>query len=165
MRGCYPAMAQSRILTVAELAGIGLVSGLAGSLFMALSQRAEMALTGREPSTIPADAIEAVSGVDVPEGEPKHQVSTAGHLAFGTSLGLGLVVLSPLPEPARGLAFFAAAWTAGTTLITRLGLSDPPTRWDAKQLGIDLAHHAVYAATAAATFVGLRRLAQPLMRA
>jgi hypothetical protein len=144
---------------VGTLAGLGLLSGLAGTLVMTLGQKAEMRLTKREPSEVPAEAVETITNTPAPDARQQAQLSTAAHVAFGTSLGLGLVALSKLPEPARGVAFFAGAWGAGTALITGLGLADRPTQWGAQKLAIDLGHHAVYAASAAASFAGLRRLA------
>jgi hypothetical protein len=152
-------MKSSSLKQGAAVAGLGLVAGLLGALTMSLSQRAEMAATKRPPSDTPAKAVETISGAEVPE-QAEPPLSTAAHLAFGTSLGLGLAALGKVPEPARGALFFAGAWSAGTALITGLGLSDPPTRWDAKKLATDLGHHAVYAASAAAAFFGLRRLAR-----
>jgi hypothetical protein len=153
-------MQRTNLTHAAQLAGIGLVAGLVGTLAMSLSQKAEIALTRRPPSKTPAEAIETLTGTEIEDERAEQQLSTAGHLAFGTGLGLGLAALERVPEPARGLAFFAGAWSAGTALITGLGLSDPPTRWDAKKLATDLGHHAVYAAASAAAFLGLRRLAR-----
>ncbi|MDO6415721.1 hypothetical protein Q4F19_15125 [Sphingomonas sp. BIUV-7] len=143
----------------AGLAGLGLAAGLAGALLMSLSQRAEMAITDRAPSATPTKAVETLASIDLPESD-EQALSTPVHLAFGTALGLGLAAMAKLPEPARGGLFFAGAWSAGNALVTGLGLSDPPTKWDAKKLAIDLGHHAVYAAGAAAAFFGLRRLAR-----
>jgi len=153
-------MTSDNLSNAAKLAGFGLLAGLAGSLVMLASQRAEMRLTKREGSDIPAEAVEKLSGIDVEDRSTEHQLSTAAHFAFGTGLGLGLAALAKVPEPARGIAFFACAWSAGAALITGLNLSDPPTKWDPAKLAIDLGHHAVYAATAAGTFFGLRRLAR-----
>jgi len=152
-------MEKADISHAASLAGIGLAAGLAGAFVMLLSQKAEAAITERGASTTPSKAVEKVSGVDLPESD-EQALTTPIHLAFGTALGLGLAAMAKVPEPARGGLFFAGAWSAGNALVTGLGLSDPPTKWGAKQLAIDLGHHAVYAATAAATFFGLRRLAR-----
>lgn len=144
----------------ATLAGLGLTAGLAGTIVMTLGQTAEMRLTKRRASTVPAKAIEKITDTRLRNPDSEKQLSTAAHVAFGTSLGLGLAALSKVPEPARGAAFFAGAWGAGTALVTGLGLSDPPTKWGTKKLATDLGHHAVYAASAAAAFFGLRRLAR-----
>lgn len=144
----------------AALAAFGLAAGFAGAVAMSLSQKAEMAMSGRPPSNTPAEAVEAVTGMGRQDAQSERQLSTAAHLAFGTGLGLGMAALAGVPEPARGLAFFTAAWTAGNTLVTRLGLSDPPSEWSAKQLATDIGHHAVYATATAATFAALRRIAR-----
>jgi hypothetical protein len=152
-------MAKSTLTQAVGLAGIGLAAGLSGALLMSLSQKAEMAVTKREPSTTPSDAAETLVGTELDETE-KQKLSTPLHLAFGSALGLGLAALAPVPEPARTGLFFAGAWGAGNGLTTALDVADPPTQWDAKQLAIDLLHHAVYAVGATMAFFGLRRLAR-----
>lgn len=149
-------MEESRIQRVASLVGIGLLAGFAGAVLMTVSQKVEMAITGRQPSSTPAEAAEKIAGVDLADTD-EQRLSTPLHLAFGSALGLGLAASARVPEPARSALFFAGAWSAGTGVLTGLELSEPPTRWDAKTLAVDLAHHAVYAAGAVAAFVGLRR--------
>jgi hypothetical protein len=147
--------------TAATLTGLGLLAGLAGAAVMLLSQKAEMSVTGREPSDTPAKALETIARTDPPKDERIQQdLSTIGHFAFGTGLGLGLAALAKVPEPARGLAFFAGVWTIGNGVLTALGLAEPPTRWKREELAVDVGHHAVYAATAAGAFLGLRKLAK-----
>jgi hypothetical protein len=154
-------MERATLTNAATLAGIGLAAGLVGSVVMLLSQKAEMSVTGREPSDTPARAMETIARVDPPEDDKVQQdLSTIGHFAFGTGLGLGLAALARVPEPARGLAFFTGVWTLGNGVLTALGLSDPPTKWKPQQLAVDVGHHAVYAAAAAAAFFGLRKAAR-----
>jgi hypothetical protein len=155
----FRAMKTSDLSRAAGVAGIGLAAGFAGSFLMLLSQKAEMAITNREPSASPSKAVEKVTAVDLTETD-EQAFSTPIHMAFGTALGLGLAALEKVPEPARTCLFFAGTWSAGNGLLVALDLADPPTRWGAKRLAVDVAHHAVYAAGAAATFLGLRRLAR-----
>lgn len=152
-------MAQHIFARAAGLAGLGLAAGLAGAILMTLSQKAEMALAGREGSTTPADAAETATGIGLDRRE-KQALSTPLHLAFGSALGLGLAGLERVPEPARSTLFLAGAWGAGNGLATTLGDAPPPSEWDAKQVATDLLHHVVYAAGATAAFLGLRRLAR-----
>ena len=156
-------MQKSDVIRSVEIAGLGLLAGLIGTLAMSTSQALEMRLTKRKASTTPAEAVETLVGVDVPDWLTEHQLSTAAHVTFGTGLGLGLAALAKLPEPARGAVFFIGSWSAGTAMITGLGVSDPPTKWGVKSLVIDLAHHAVYAGSAALAFSGLQRLARASM--
>lgn len=153
-------MDKTDVTSTAALAGIGLAAGLVGAAVMLAGQEAEIALTGRETSRTPAKALEKIGGVDDQPAAIEQRLSTAGHFAFGTALGLGMVALAKVPEPARSGLFFAGAWGAGASLITGLCLSDPPTKWRAAQLATDLGHHIVYAAATGATFAGLRRLAK-----
>jgi hypothetical protein len=145
---------------IAGLAALGLCAGLIGTLAMTASQKAEIALTGRKPSRTPAQAVETLSGTKPQTDGGEQQLSSAAHLAFGTTLGLGLAALAEVPEPGRGALFLAGAWATGTAITTELGLADPPTRRDARELATDLGHHVVYAVTAALAFAGLRRLAR-----
>jgi hypothetical protein len=151
-------MQKTDLIRPAQIAGIGLLAGLAGTAAMSLSQAVEMRLTKRAPSPTPAKAVEALTGVEAPKEATEARLSTAAHIAFGTSLGLGLAAMAKVPEPARGALFLAGSWSAGTALITGLGVSDPPTKWGSRQLATDIGHHAVYAASAALAFVRLRRL-------
>lgn len=151
-------MQKTDLIRPAQIAGIGLLAGLAGTAAMSLSQAIEMRLTKRAPSPTPAKAVEALAGVEAPKEATEARLSTAAHIAFGTSLRLGLAAMAKVPEPARGALFLAGSWSAGTALITGLGVSDPPTKWGSRQLATDIGHHAVYAASAALAFVRLRRL-------
>ena len=153
-------MDKQELSRAGTLVGLGLLSGLAGTLIMTIGQKVEMRLTGREPSAVPAEAVETITDMRKLEAPREAQLSTVAHVAFGTGLGVGLAALSKVPEPTRGMAFFVGAWGAGAALITSLGLAEAPTKWGARKLAIDLGHHAVYAASAAATFFGLRRLAR-----
>ena len=153
-------MTRKDLAAAGSVAAIGLAAGLVGTLVMSLGQRAEMGLSGRSSSHTPAKAIEAVSGVDVPDGY-QDRVSLWTHLGYGTALGLGLAALAKVPEPARGTIFGTGAWLGGAGLQTALGVNDPPTRWKRAELAIDLLHHAVYAGAAAATFSGLTSLMRP----
>lgn len=152
-------MTSKQIIDAGKLIGAGLAAGLVGSLAMSFAQRAEMRLTGRAASKMPAKAVEILANVAPRNERQEQKLSTAGHLVFGTSMGLGLAAFARMPGVARGLSLFAGAWGVGTGVIMALGLSDPPTRWSGKELATDLAHHAVYAASATAAFAGLRRLA------
>ncbi len=119
---------------------------------MTLGQRTEIAISGREPSRSPAKAIEKIGHVELADRGDEERASIPIHFAYGTSLGIGLVVLERMREPWRTAVFFSAVWTAGAALLTGLGLAKPPHRQRPRDLAVDLGHHAVYATTAALAY-------------
>lgn len=139
---------------------MGFGAGLAGTTVMTLSQRAEMALSGRAPSRIPAKAIEKIGDVQLADRADESWASVPVHFAYGSALGIGLAALDRVREPWRSAAFFAAAWGAGVALTTGLGLARPPHRQSGRMLAIDLGHHAIYAAAAGFAYAAANRLAE-----
>jgi hypothetical protein len=138
--------------------GLGLAAGLVGTLVMTLGQRAEMALTGREGSLAPAKAAEAATGIQIEDEAREQRLSTAVHFGYGTALGVGLAALRDVPEPARTLAYFAAAQGAGMALFEALDLDGKPSEWNARAAAIDVGHHLVYATAAGLAFLAAQRL-------
>jgi len=136
----------------------GLIAGLAGTAAMSLSQRIEMALTGRQPSATPAEALCLLLGFETRSEAEEQRLAEEAHWAYGTAWGLGHAVLRPIPEPARGLVFLGAVWGAGVALLTATRLSPPPTQWTTQSLLSDIAHHAVYVAAGSAAYRALGRV-------
>ena len=137
--------------------GLGLAAGLIGTLVMTLGQKAEIALTDRPPSKVPAQAVEKITDTEVAESR-EQQLSTAVHFAYGTALGVGLAAMDEVPEPARTALYFAAAWGAGMALLQGLKLEGRPSEWDLSSAAIDGGHHVVYALAAGLAYDGGRRL-------
>lgn len=74
-------------MDVAASVGKGLFAGLAGTAVMTVSSTLEANLSGRGPSSTPADAISAALRVR-PEGETGEQrLSTVAHWGYGTAWG------------------------------------------------------------------------------
>ena len=149
----------SKTLSPVQRIGIGLVSGLAGTIVMTLGQKLEMALTRRPPSKVPAKAVEKVARVDLDEGE-EQRASTPIHYAYGTALGGALALLDDVPEPARTGTFLALAYGGGAALLSGLGLAPPPTEQEPGDIATDVGHHLVYALGAGATYALLTRAAE-----
>jgi hypothetical protein len=147
-------------LSAADRIGIGLAAGLVGTLVMTLGQKAEMTLTRRPPSTVPAEAVEEVSGVELETKADERRASTPIHFAYGTALGGALAALDEVPEPARTAVFFALAWGGGAALLTTLGLAKPPTQQKPAEVATDLGHHLVYALAAGAAYAALTRFSE-----
>ncbi|RST30472.1 hypothetical protein HMF7854_06230 [Sphingomonas ginkgonis] len=151
----------TQTIDTADRIAVGLAAGLVGTALMTLSQKAEMALTGRPESTTPAKAVEQVSGVALKDETAEKRASVPVHWAYGTALGTALAGLEPLPTAARTPAFFGLAWGSGAALLSRLRLAKPPADQDGRELAIDLGHHLVYATGASLAYaLGTRWLAQ-----
>src|SRR3954447_6322696 len=98
---------------VARTVLAGLAAGAAGTAAMTLSSTIEMKLSGRGPSTVPAEALEKVTGAEIPD-EEKGKVANAVHYATGLMLGLARGVwdrIVPCPEPLGSAAFLPVAWS------------------------------------------------------
>lgn len=144
---------------IPKLVGIGLIAGLVGTIVMTLGQKAEMAATGREPSNVPAEAVEQLTGTDLQGEQREAQLSTATHFAYGTALGATLAALDDVPLAARIPAFLAGTWAVGQAIEVGLGVAKPPTQQEPSALAIDIGHHVVYAVVSVGAYALLRRVA------
>lgn len=127
-------------------------AGVAGTAAMTLSQKVEMALTGRSPSTSPAEAACIVLGIQTRSEAQEHRLATEAHWAYGAGWGLGHLLTSRLPQPARTLLYFGAVWGSGAALLAATGVAPPPTKWKPKSLITDLLHHAIYTVAGGAAY-------------
>ena len=133
--------------TVAASIGLGLAAGLAGTAAMTASSTLEARIRSREPSTAPADAAAKILGVR-PEGDKQRaRFSTVVHWSYGTAWGaarglLAAVGLAPVPAFVLHLV---ALWGTEQVMLPALDVAPPLTRWGAKEIAIDGAHHVVYA--------------------
>jgi hypothetical protein len=70
----------------------GLCAGLAGTAAMSLSQRIEMALTGRGPSATPAEALCLLLGIEARTEAQEQRLAEEAHWALRHGVG-------PRPQP------------------------------------------------------------------
>ena len=126
----------------------GLAAGVAGTAALTLSQRAEMALTGRPSSDLPARVAERVLRTKF-RGRTRERVAVVTHWVNNTQVGLSRAALDSLGvSGAPAVAGTFAAYVGGSTLMfATLGLPQAPRR-----RAIDLAHAAVYAVAASAVY-------------
>ncbi|MEX0771872.1 MAG: hypothetical protein WEB89_02970 [Balneolales bacterium] len=139
--------------------GRGLLSGLAGTAAMTVVQMIEMNITGREGSTVPADAIEKVMPFKAPENkEEKMKLAQLVHFAYGTTWGIPLGVMQwvGITGTTACLTHFGAVWGAAQAMLPKLDLSPPITEWSNEQIASDVFHHAVYTSVASLTFHAIR---------
>jgi hypothetical protein len=149
-----------QLLTVKMLLR-GVAAGLAGTAAMTAAQLAAAKLRGqplrtRQPRTwadAPAPAQVVKKAADA-VGEGRHVtkkdvplLTNAMHWAYGTTLGvlyvLGASRLHPKPI-LGGVGFGIGAWTASYVQLVPLGIYEPPWRYPAGELALDLGYHLVY---------------------
>jgi hypothetical protein len=134
--------------------GVGLLAGLAGTLAISLSQKAEMQLDKRKPSTVPADAVAETLDLEPVSEEKKEKVSQEIHWLYGTSWGMarGLLSLAGFRGWPATLAHFAAVWGSSMIMLPSLKLEPPVNEQNPKTIAIDGFHHAVYATATGLVF-------------
>ena len=132
---------------LAESVGKGIFAGALGTVAMTISSTAEMKLRGREGSTAPSDAAGKVLGIQPRNPEGKKRFGTVVHYAYGTGWGAarGLIATMGLSGPAATLAHFGAVWGSELVMLPALKVAPSVNTWGAKEVGVDVFHHAVYA--------------------
>ena len=135
--------------------GRGMIAGFAGTIAMTVSERLEMAVTGREGSTVPGQ----VGAHLLPRRDPNAtadvaRLNTPVHWAHGISMGAlrGVLDQAGLRGPAASAAHFALLWGGDAVLYRTLGVADVPWRWGADELATDLLHKGVYATVTGAVY-------------
>lgn len=149
----------NRLGHFAAAIGKGLFAGAFGTAVITASSTAEMKLRGRSASNAPAEAAGIVLGVQPRSDEGKERFSNIVHLGYGTGWGAarGALGYAGLTGPLAVAAHLAAVWSAELVMLPKLGVSPPPTKWGAKEVGVDALHHAVYAAATSVAYQWLDR--------
>lgn len=128
--------------------GRGIIAGIAGTAAITISQMIEMKITGRKPSTAPADAASKVLDVKPATKEDKQQFSQMVHWSYGTTWGVAraLIAEAGLKGLPASILHFIAIWGTAMIIEPKLGVAPPVTEWKPKSIAVDALHHAVYAA-------------------
>jgi hypothetical protein len=144
---------------LAAAVGRGLVAGMAGVAAMNVATTVEMRLTGREPSTVPAEALKAVVGIEPRDERAEQRLNWIAHWGYGTSLGAlrGLLGAAGLPAPAATATHFAVIYSIQQVLLPALGVARPTWTYGARALALDAGFHATYAVATGAAFQLLER--------
>jgi hypothetical protein len=134
----------------------GLIAGAIGTAAMTLTQRLEMAISGRAPSTVPGQ----VGAHLIPGANPRTHVARLNgpvHWAHGISMGAlrGALDGMGLRGPAASAAHFALLWSGDAALYRALGIADVPWRWGGDELATDVLHKGIYAAVTGAVYDAL----------
>ncbi len=142
-------------ISVLRAAAQGMVAGAVGAAAMTVTQRVEMSLSGRAPSTVPGQ----VGANLLPTADPASSTDVARlngpvHWGHGVALGAvrGILDVAGLHGPAATAAHFALVWGGDAALYRTLGIADVPWRWGSDELGSDLLHKGVYAAVTGAVY-------------
>ncbi|HLV22201.1 MAG TPA: hypothetical protein VKZ49_15015 [Polyangiaceae bacterium] len=142
-----------------RLGGRGLAAGAAGTAVMTAVQMLEMKLQNREPSTVPAQAVEKLTRVQPKNEAQELRLANATHWLYGTSWGLPRALLSATRLGGIGatLSHLALVWGTAAWMLPALELAPPVKKWGKKQIAIDVLHHAVYAGATGLAFRWLTR--------
>ncbi|MFP3902350.1 MAG: hypothetical protein ACLFXM_15955 [Acidimicrobiia bacterium] len=148
-----------RVGALAAAVGKGLAAGLAGTAAMTLSSTVEARLRGREESTAPARAASRVLGVAPVDDRGERRFNALVHWGYGTAWGAARGVLAAvgLAGAPAALAHLGAVWGGAQVVLPGTGAAPPATRWEARELAIDLWHHAVYAGATSVAYAWLDR--------
>jgi hypothetical protein len=148
-------------VNVRQAAGMGLVAGVVGTVALTLAEKAEMALSGRKPSTFAGQVGAKLCGRD-PEAHPQlvGHLNPLVHWTHGIALGpiRGLLGLAGLSPPAATLAFYAVVWGGDAALYRMLDLAPSPWRWQPSELATDLFDKGALAAGTSVAYVVLEAL-------
>lgn len=145
---------------VAGAVGKGLVAGAAGTAAMTLSNIVEMkCFTGRSGSTVPAQAVEEVTGVEPADQSSETRLNELSHWSYGIAQGAvrGLIGAAGLRGLTGTLAHYATVWGGQQALMPALGIGAPTWRYGRQAIAIDVIHHSVYVVATGAAYEWLDR--------
>ena len=145
----------NRTDTLATAIGRGLVAGVAGTAAMTISSTLEARQRGRPFSTAPARATAKVLGIREFDSDlAQARWNDLSHWGYGTSWGMlrGLLGATGLSPRQATLAHGAAIYGAAQVTLPALEIAPPSIYWGAKEIAIDVLHHAVYAAATGAAY-------------
>jgi len=140
--------------TLASSVGKGLFAGLAGTAAMTASSTLEMKVRGRAGSSAPADAAQKVLGIEPVDDAAKERFSNLMHWGYGTGWGTvrGVLAAAGLSGLPATTLHFLAIWGSETVMLPTLGVTPPISEWGAKEVGVDILHHLVYAISTNAAY-------------
>jgi uncharacterized membrane protein YagU involved in acid resistance len=151
----------------------GVVAGVIGTAAMTAYQLAVAHRRGRPLRTpVPRTWAEAPAPAQVAKRAAdalgkgrrvtKKQVpllTNAMHWAYGVTWGAAYGLVASVVEPAplrAGLALGGGIWAASYGELVPLGIYEPPWRYPARELALDLSYHLVYGVAVAGAYAALR---------
>ena len=142
----------------------GMAAGLVGTIAMTLSERMEMAISGRDPSEIPRQVgASLLPGKHLDRPGDVQGLNSAVHWAHGISMGAlrGLLGTAGLHGPTASAAHFALLWGGDAALYRALGVAPAPWHWSGDELATDMFHKGVYAVTTGVVYDALASTDDP----
>ncbi len=138
--------------------GRGMVAGAVGTAAMTVTERLEMAVTGRPGSQVPGKVgAHLTPGKDPASPADVAQLNTAVHWTHGITMGAlrGALDVAGIRGSQATLTHFALLWGGDAALYRALGIAEAPWRWSADELATDMTHKGVYAAVTGVTYDAL----------
>jgi hypothetical protein len=137
-------MGRGRVLAVAAIKGA--VSGLAGVAVMTLVEEAEIAVTKRPRSAIPARTLRTLLGAHPGDGPQPATWNHAMHWGTGFVVGAlrGVWAVTGIRGTSANLHHAAVRLAFDQTLENATGVGAPPTTWPVRELVTDLTQKTVY---------------------
>jgi hypothetical protein len=139
----------SKVTTIADSIGRGLVAGVAGTAAMTVSSTLEARIRRRAASSAPARATAKVLGIKAFDSDlAQARFNDLSHWGYGTGWGVvrGLLAATGMSPRAATVAHGAAVYGAAQVTLPALEVAPPSIYWGAEEVAIDAFHHAVYAA-------------------
>jgi hypothetical protein len=139
----------SKVTTMADSIGRGLVAGVAGTAAMTVSSTLEARIRRRAASSAPARATAKVLGIKEFDSDlAQARFNDLSHWGYGTGWGVvrGLLGATGMSPRAATMAHGAAIYGAAQVTLPALEVAPPSIYWGAQEVAIDAFHHAVYAA-------------------
>lgn len=145
--------------TLAADVGKGLFAGAAGTAAMTVSSTVEARLRGRADSSAPATAAGALLGVEPVDDDGRQRFNNLVHWGYGTVWGAarGVISATGLPAVPATLVHLGAVWGSEQVVLPATGAAPPATEWGAKEIAIDVFHHAVYVVATGLAYAWLDR--------
>jgi hypothetical protein len=138
-------MSRGRTLAIAALKGG--VSGLAGVAVMTAVEEAELAVTKRPRSFVPARTLRALLGLRADDGPQSPLWNHAMHWGTGFAVGAlrGIWAVTGIRGATANVHHAAVRLAVDQTLENGTGVGAPPTTWPVRELVVDLGQKTVYA--------------------
>ena len=147
-------------MPVFRAVGLGLAAGGVGTVALTLAQKAEMALFGREPSTVPGQVGATLAGRDpATHADLVERLNPIVHWGHGVGMGAvrGALDAAGVDRRTATLAFFPLVWAGDAALYRALGIAPPPWRWSRAELTTDVIGKGVLAFATSAAYVLLAK--------
>ncbi len=135
-----------------------MIAGLVGTIAMTVTERLEMAVSGREASLVPGRVgANLLPGKDPASSSDVERLNGPVHWAHGISMGAlrGALDVAGIRGGEASAVHFLLLWGGDAALYRALGIADLPWRWDTDDLATDMLHKGVYAAVTGVVYDAL----------